>query len=54
MERTQGPLYLDIFSFVHWKIMDISTSLIWIIILLNTAVVWHFEVMLGQTLNYFV
>jgi len=32
MERTHEPLHLDVWSSVHWKIMDIPTSFIWIII----------------------
>jgi hypothetical protein len=58
MEKTYDPLYLDKWSFVQWKIMDIPTSFIWIIIflmeLLNMAVFRNYEVMLGQMLNYFV
>jgi hypothetical protein len=35
MERTHEPLHLDRLSYVHWKIMDITTSFIWIIIFFN-------------------
>jgi hypothetical protein len=48
MERTYKPLHLDR-SFVHWQIMDISTSFIWIIIFFDGAFeyggivkLWHY------------
>jgi hypothetical protein len=31
IERTHEPLYLDLWSSVHWKIMDINTTFIWVI-----------------------
>jgi hypothetical protein len=46
MKTTHEPLNLDRWSFVRWKIMDISTSFIWIFFayLLNMAVVRNLEV----------
>jgi hypothetical protein len=37
METTHEPLHLLKWSFVHWKIMAISTSLIWIVIFFHGA-----------------
>jgi hypothetical protein len=57
MERTRELLQVDKWSFVHWKVTDISTSLTWLFSLpelSNMAIFWNFEVMLGQPLNYFV
>jgi hypothetical protein len=55
MEGTHEQLHLDIWRFVHWKIIDIQVllkSLFPLTDLLNMAVVRRFEVMLGQTLKY--
>jgi hypothetical protein len=58
MERTHEPMHLDKWNFVHLKIMEISTSLISITVFLygplNMEVFQNYEVMLGQTMNYFV
>jgi hypothetical protein len=59
MVATLETLHLDKRNFVvQWKLVDITTSFIWINIplteILNMAVFRIFEVMMGETLNYFV
>jgi hypothetical protein len=50
MDRTHGPLHLNKLSFLHWKIMDISTTSIWIIIFFDGS--FEYDVMSGQKLNF--
>jgi hypothetical protein len=58
MGKTHEPLHLVKWSFVHWKIMGKPTIFMWIIIffngVLNMAAFRNYEVMLGQTMHYFV
>jgi hypothetical protein len=58
MKTAHEPLYLDKWSFVQWKIMDIPTSFTWIVIFFDRAFEYggglNFEVMLGQTLYHFL